>query len=294
LEKICRKLVGDESFGLPYWNWCVNGHMPDGYFDTTSALYDNTRLVNASSIADPTIVGLSVVDNYCSQPDFTLFAGKPTTIQRQVVGMGNIESGPHNYIHGGFILGNMGDPAVAAKDPIFYNHHCMVDLCWNERNVTRNLPNTNDTAWSNFNFGNQFCDENGNMITDITVLASILMPLLSYRYETGINGVVATPLKAVKSETEFKKAKEMLSKGADTRMQVKARFSLNRAVPLRIERSLSESIPVNAEEFSRVISNDKAERAILLIQGLSEPPQNSIFIRVFINKEDANQGDTDK
>ena len=115
------------------------------------------------------------------------------------------------------------------------------------------------------------------------------MPLLSYRYETGINGVVPTPLKAIRTEKEFKKAEEVLKKGADTKMQVKARFALNRAVPLRIERSLSESIPVNAEAFSRVVSNDKTERAILLIQGLSEPPKNSIFIRVFINKEDANQ-----
>jgi tyrosinase len=288
-EKICQKLTGESHFGLPYWNWCADGHVPDGYLDNTgsNALYDPTRTVSTSSIADANSVGLAVVDPFCSEPDFELFAGGATNSLRQRVSFGNIEATPHNYIHGGFIRGNMADIGKAARDPIFYNHHCMVDLCWYERNITRNLPNTNDTNWMNFNFANNFCDADGNLIPDISPLAALLMPILSYRYETGIDATGPAPHMTFKNEAELKKAEEIIKKGAETKMQVKERFALKKSVPLSTERTASETIGVNTENFSRILTTDVKERVILAIKRLSDPPGNSIFLRVFINKEDA-------
>jgi len=290
LEKICRKLTGESTFGLPYWNWSADGHVPDGYLDNipSNFLYHD-RAVNAASVASSAAVGLSHVDGFCNEPDFTLFAGGSTGVLRQRVSFGNIEATPHNYIHGSFILRDMGNTNTAARDPIFYNHHCMVDLCWYERNVTRNFPNTNDTAWANFNFGNMFCDEDGNLIPDITTLATLLMPIFSYRYETGISGTEPAALRMMKSEKEFKRAEEIIKKGADTRMVIKSRFNLKKAVSVNTDKPSSEVIEMNTDDFSRVVNSDVRERAILSIKGLSDPPENSIFLRVFINKEDANK-----
>uniref|UniRef100_A0A915LHK7 Tyrosinase copper-binding domain-containing protein n=1 Tax=Meloidogyne javanica TaxID=6303 RepID=A0A915LHK7_MELJA len=36
---------------------------------------------------------------------------------------------PHGTTHT-FIGGHMSDPSIAANDPIFFNHHCFVDLIW--------------------------------------------------------------------------------------------------------------------------------------------------------------------
>ena len=288
LEKICRILTGEKDFGLPYWNWCADGHVPDGFLNSSggNALYDSTRAVNSSSVAASWAVGLTLVDGYCSEPDFGLFAGGTTTNSQQRVSFGNIEGTPHNYIHGAFILGNMADPATAALDPIFYNHHCMVDLCWYERNITRNFPNTNDAGWANTNFPNHFCDENGASIPDITPLAAILMPVLSYRYETGID-VSSSPHMTFKNKADLEKAEEIIKRGAQTNMVIKERYSLKKAVQINIERPASEVIEVNTENFSRVLDSGSRERAILRISKLSDPPAESVFLRVFIDKPDA-------
>jgi hypothetical protein len=48
----------------------------------------------------------------------------------------------HNAIHG-YVGGDMGDPNLAAYDPIFYPHHCNIDriwAIWQVRNGVDNMP----------------------------------------------------------------------------------------------------------------------------------------------------------
>lgn len=44
-----------------------------------------------------------------------------------------IEGTPHNNVHSniGGTFGNYG----SASDPLFWNHHCMIDYCWNKWNI---------------------------------------------------------------------------------------------------------------------------------------------------------------
>jgi hypothetical protein len=48
----------------------------------------------------------------------------------------------HNAIHG-YVGGEMGDPNLAAYDPIFFPHHCNIDriwAIWQVRNGVDNIP----------------------------------------------------------------------------------------------------------------------------------------------------------
>ena len=43
LERICRKLTGDDKFALPYWNWNTHPAVPDPFWDISSPLFDSNR-----------------------------------------------------------------------------------------------------------------------------------------------------------------------------------------------------------------------------------------------------------
>jgi tyrosinase len=297
-EKICQKLTGESKFGLPYWNWCVTGRIPAAFWPPPAAntLFPGSgnRVATASSVADPGSVGLPLVNSLCDEPDFTLFAGGNTTVLRPgdygpQGSYGNIESIPHNYIHGTFIRGLMGG-FTSPLDPIFWNHHCMVDLCWYEWNVTRNHANTNDIKWLNFDMSNNFCDADGNPATDMTVLATLLMPILSYEYETAIDGTPTIQKEMMKNKGDLEKMKTIIEEGSSVELKKKIQVPLKRAVEfLVLERPLSETIPVDIDEFSAILSGPSNDRVLLSIKNMTQPATNDVFIRVFVNKPDANQ-----
>lgn len=290
-EKICQLLTGDASFGLPYWNWCLNPRVPGPFFPppNDNALIDNTREVGPSDQASQFSIGLNLVSAMCDEPDFFLFAGGATSDLKDRVRPGNIEATPHNYIHGTFVRGNMGQVPIAAQDPVFWCHHCMVDLCWHECNITRNHANTNDTTWLDFNFKNMFCDEQGNLIEDINVLATVLMPILSYRYETNIAGVTNIEKLATRNKKDFELMKKVIEHGAEMQFRPQPQASLKRAVELKVAaRSLAETIPMNIDSLRGILQNTTNNRILLTIKEMSDPINSDVFIRVFLNKPDAN------
>jgi len=290
-EKICQKLSGDSKFGLPYWNWCVDGHLPAPFWPPPpgNALNDTTRSITSSSIANASSVGLTLVDGFCDEPNFTLFAGGASTGLRTGGGSyGNIEATPHNYIHGSFVGGDMGN-FMSPLDPIFWCHHCMVDLCWYEWNITRNHVNTNDPAWMNFNLTGMFCDADQNPVTNMTVLATLLMPILSYRYETDIAGNASADKQATKNKKDFEAMKKIVQEGGKVELKKTKQMNLKRAVEFNLlGRALSETIPIDLNDFGGALRETNNERVILSIKNMSHPQNSDVFIRVFINKPDAN------
>lgn len=288
-EKICQKLTEEPGFGLPYWDWCVDGSIPAGFWPPPvgNDLYDSTRIATATSITNAGAVGLSLVDGYCNEPDFNLFAGGSVAQLRPGSGgfSGNIEQTPHNYVHGTFIRGNMGN-FMSPLDPIFWNHHCMVDLCWYEWNVTRKHPNTNDPGWANFVLKGMFCDADGNSAADMPVIETILMPLLAYQYETGIDGI-SPPMMALRHRADLIKIQKIVKQGANTKLIIKQRFNIARQLSFAVHNPASSAIPIKDVNFSNVLSLHSPDRAILVIKELSQPPRNDVFLRVFVNKPDA-------
>ena len=290
-EKICQKLLNDKTFALPYWNWCMDGHLPAPYWPPPAgnALFNNTRVCTAASIANAGSVGLAVVDPFLNEPNFNIFAGGVTAGLRTGGGSyGQVEATPHNYVHGSFVRGDMGT-FMSPLDPIFWNHHCMIDLCWYEWNVTRNHPNTNDPAWVNFSLASMFCDGDANPVSNLTVLSTILMPLLSYQYETGINGQPAVQKQATKDKADFKKMQKIIEAGSKVELITRKKYELKRGVSFGPQKPASEVLSVESTDFTESLNTGNKERVIISIKNLTHPVKSDVYVRVFVNKPDANQ-----
>lgn len=185
-EKILGKLIGDESFALPFWNWDSPEGMgiPTMYTDPNSSLFDNTRVQNHQP---PNILNYGSTNegnnNISSQIEANL-----EVMYRQMVSSaktaglllggpyraggdelrspGTVEMAPHPYVHiwTGF---DMSSLATAGRDPIFYSHHSNVDRMWE---VWKTLPGNNstgvnyinDTDWLDSSF--LFWDENLQLV----------------------------------------------------------------------------------------------------------------------------------
>jgi len=184
-EQICRELSGDAKFALPYWNWTANPQVPAVFWDTSSPLFHSPRAATAGSVANANFVSSPVIGPMLDEPNFLLFAGPATTLNdtnQFGPGYGLVEQTPHNYIHG-FVGGTMGS-FMSPLDPIFWTHHNRVDELWVQWNIVKDHPNTDDQAWWNTQF-TEFCDGKGNPVT-VSVLATVLMPLLSYQFDTQV------------------------------------------------------------------------------------------------------------
>jgi len=81
-----------------------------------------------------------------------------------VCGSGALESTPHNKVHlaiggstatvgGGFRVGFMGDVPTAARDPIFWLHHCHIDRLWESWLAAGGgRANPNESEWLDYVF----------------------------------------------------------------------------------------------------------------------------------------------
>jgi len=289
-EEICRELTGEPSFGLPYWDWCVLPSIPSQFWGAGNPLNNATRVATSSSVASASSVGLPLVNGYCNETDFNIFAGgsAPSLRPGTPRDYGNVEGTPHNYIHGTFVRGDMAT-FMSPLDPIFWSHHCMVDVCWYEWNILRNHPNTNDSSWLNFDYSGMFVDGQGNPAS-MTTVVSLLLPLLSYRYETGINCQTANDLNSITTSDKqtFEETKKVIQKGAPVKLNVKKRFKISDAVTLAPGSANKLDLSTQGQKITDVITSEK-DRIILKIKDVIEPKETDLFLRAFINKEDADR-----
>ncbi len=166
-------LGGPSTWALPYWNYFG----PDNQFEMPPAFAQTT-------LPDGTPNPLFVTARYGPRSDGNIFipippvaqaclgndlytgsnvitprpgfGGPNTGFSPQGEISGNLESNPHNQVHGriggeapdGQTWGLMSDPGLAALDPIFYLHHCNIDRMWAAWNENGN-SNPNDPNWLN-------------------------------------------------------------------------------------------------------------------------------------------------
>jgi tyrosinase len=267
-EKICQKLTNKPQFGLPYWNWNQTPAINPAYLDPASELFlarTRTTMGTHSATSTPTL------DTIFSDTNFFSFSAQ-------------LEGTPHNTVHG-YIGGTMGS-AASARDPLFWNHHCMIDYCWYKWNVEMGRQNTNDPAWMN-KVNGQFVNADGQPVTN-TAAVTILMPLLFYRYESsavGSNPAKEEPAK----KADFEKLQARIRAGADIRFVVKQRTRIADRASVSSRRPLQMRAPLTARNFTAVLEDrNAAERVFVTVEQADVPRPNDVFVRVFLNLPGAN------
>lgn len=155
-ERILGKLINDENFRLPYWDWEVPSHrtLPTAYTspnDATNSLFNSTRTKSPTDQVPAAWVDDAVIEGILTLGTFVEFGGTATA-------SGSPEGTPHGPIHG-WVGGNMGSFANAAKDPVFFAHHSNIDKLWSDwRRLDSLHTDPTDAAFLNLTF--TFFDEN--------------------------------------------------------------------------------------------------------------------------------------
>jgi tyrosinase len=160
-ERICRRVLGDESFTLPYWNYSSGSTvLPARFRDPSSPLFRAARNPGPNR-GDPLLNP--------GEPANTFSAGD--ALARPVYNRIGVAAGfndlldrrPHGLVH--TTIGTdrgMGAVPWAAQDPIFWLHHCNIDRIWATWN-NAGRTNPTDSAWLNRGF--TFADENSRAVT---------------------------------------------------------------------------------------------------------------------------------
>ena len=278
-EAICRKLTGNNDFALPYWNWTTSPSVPAPFWGAGNPLVNSTRTATQTSVANSSMVGATTINNILSQTNFFLFASDQAATQQQFAGYGMLESTPHNYIHP-FVGGDMGG-YMSPLDPVFWCHHNMVECLWVDWNLNKGNPNTSDPAWSGMTF-NDFVDADGNP-APIQVVATLLMPLISYQFEPCAPG--AGPVLKDRAVLE-----KLLREGAPHKLEYIKRYELRRPFTTNLQQTAPSRIKIEPEAFRTVLDVAGREKAVLTIDDVEAPVKQDSFVRVFVNKPDANAG----
>jgi polyphenol oxidase len=189
-ERILCKLLNDNSFRLPYWSWDDSNYrnLPAIYRSATvgsgaNPLYDANRSSDASGGASMPSSIFPAAQNPMNSANFTTFGGDSTA-------GGSLEFGPHGAVHNwagtpSDPYADMGNLLLAARDPIFYAHHCNIDRLWAEFYRRNPLAHANPSDAEFLTRSFQFFDENKQLVT-IKVQDVLDTAPLGFSYPPGV------------------------------------------------------------------------------------------------------------
>lgn len=210
-ERILRWAAEDPTLALPYWNYFIPAHrvLPEPFrlpAEASNALYlaDRDPIVNAG--VPPWSAFSAFFDHrrafattrfFHEDPLDVSFGGawaaRPVHSGAAAQNTGLLELTPHGQIHvmiggriedaaGAMHTAPMGDPRFAARDPIFWLHHCNIDRLWErwlDQGDGRENP-VDDATWMDTAFS--FFDETGRAVQ--MTARDVLNPYaLGYSYD---------------------------------------------------------------------------------------------------------------
>jgi tyrosinase len=179
-EQIIRKVSGDASFTLPYWDYTKTGStyavIPPDFTKAGDPTYGplfvkerNTGVNAGNPIAAPGDLNLDALKecNYSQNGAVEGFCLK-------------LDSELHGSVHDDTGNGmNMASIEWAANDPVFWAHHCNIDRLWASWNAA-GRKNPTDSSFLLKKF--VFADTNGNKV-EATVQDFLDITKLGYSYE---------------------------------------------------------------------------------------------------------------
>jgi tyrosinase len=278
-ERICRKLSGNKTFALPYWNWAVESKIPDIFWGNGNPMFDSNRQMAQGTLLDQGSVGHAVLETIQSESNFLVFGSAQSATQRGKASYGLLEATPHNQVHSA-IGGDMGQ-FMSPLDPVFWTHHNMIEYCWIDWNFTRQHNNSNDPAWFNFTFSD-FFDEDGNAVPSLAVAIGVLFPIFDYQYEPSQIGTSLSQLK-INSKAEAEALKKFAQTGANVEIAVLRRFPLRQATEVRVGTAVTRTIPLEAAALRAALETQSQQRLLLTLGGDQQKGQSDFFMRVFVN-----------
>jgi hypothetical protein len=156
-ERILRKASGDPELALPYWAYDdpEQTSLPAAFLPADEEMtakppvppllrknplarahrlpFIDRRLLGLGSVARDVAATLTL-DHFATDDKLDAqhaFGGVSTGDPLEEIAAGGIEAAPHNLVHKSIGLdGDMGSPATAARDPIFWLHHANIDRLW--------------------------------------------------------------------------------------------------------------------------------------------------------------------
>ncbi|KAI3458385.1 hypothetical protein Pfo_015048 [Paulownia fortunei] len=292
-ERICAKVLQDETFALPFWNWDSPSGMeiPAMFNVTTSPLYD--RLRNQDHLP-PTVVdlnwsGLATGVSPETQIKYNLslmykqmvtnattprlFLGQPFRAGDNITtiyGAGSIEVAPHNTLHTWTgdprepYTENMGVFYSAARDPIFYTHHANIDRLWTIWVSKLQGKVFSDPDWLEASF--VFYNEDAKPVR-VKIKDGLDLSRLGYAYEE-----VQTPWLHAKPRPR-RKGVRLPTAPEVTQVLPKPLCNVLNIIVKRPKRLRSEKEKEEAEE-------------VLLIEEIEYDSSNQVKFDVYINDDD--------
>jgi tyrosinase len=299
-EQICREVLGEPNFMLPYWDWSKSRQIPREFWGATSAL-DPARWKNRDPAVNgtawrragqtttlPASTTRANVNRILSTQNFETFASGRAARQRDTGTKGILESGPHDLVHrtiGGHMQRNH-----SPLDPIFWLHHANVDRLW----ATWNQTNRNTTAagWLNYEFTSNFVDGRGAVVARETVSRMASLANLGYTYDTIGTVLVAglPPGGGTRSLRSLEADAAPASPSIVAAAQTDVAFG----------RATGVTVPLGATSLEQPVTRSfgqgsAARQFTLVLADVTPPHENGDFlVNVFINTPDAGPGTTER
>ena len=273
-EQIIASVSGHPEFTLPYWNYStsdtsIRGVIPPQFTVENDPVYGSLfdGLRNDGVNAGQPIQGTN-------QDDLSLDSLTETTYRsirsQGVMGFNMaLDKGLHGNVHGdvGGIT-NMGAVPYAARDPIFWLHHCNLDRLWGSWNAAGNVNPALNQQFT-------FADGTGQMVR-ANIADFLDLGKLNYTYDRfePIPGAVPGPLNAEAVASTARVAANAPAGGV----------TLGAAVT-RVELNPTPTTPefVTESVSNRVASARQKSRIVLVASDLTANAQPGTLYRLYLD-----------
>ena len=205
-EQIVRAAVvqagGSADWALPYWDYGAGGEqatLPLAFRDQNAGGHPNPLFtvnrgpgINSGLALSPAVASATFALGRSKFTGTAQFGGGVTPAQQFSGSTGRVEQTPHNDVHDS-VGGWMADIDQAARDPIFWLHHCNIDRLWhvwNRSNPSQHKDPT-DTRWTNHKFS--FFDVHGHQVQKTGADVVDIRVQLGYVYEDEPAAIAAAP-----------------------------------------------------------------------------------------------------